>query len=87
VFLYSPDTTLASVAILNLEAEGKIGPATAMATLIVLTSILVCGLYALVTRVLLKKPSAGAAPPDCRCRRDDLSEPNFVSIQPPKDMP
>nr|WP_269749272.1 putative 2-aminoethylphosphonate ABC transporter permease subunit [Herbaspirillum autotrophicum] len=55
VFLYSPDTTLASVAILNLEAEGKIGPATAMATLIVLTSILVCGLYALVTRVLLKK--------------------------------
>jgi len=46
VFLYSPDTTLASVAILNLEAEGKIGPATAMATLIVLTSILVCGLYA-----------------------------------------
>ena len=55
VFLYSPDTTLASVAILNLEAEGKIGPATAMATLIVLTSILVCGLYALATRVLLKK--------------------------------
>ncbi len=55
VFLYSPDTTLASVAILNLEAEGKIGPATAMATLIVLTSIVVCGLYALVTRVVLKK--------------------------------
>lgn len=55
VFLYAPDTTLASVAILNLEAEGKIGPATAMATLIVLTSALVCGLYALTTRVLLKK--------------------------------
>ncbi|AMP03137.1 putative 2-aminoethylphosphonate ABC transporter, permease protein [Collimonas pratensis] len=55
VFLYSPDTTLASVALLNLEAEGKIGPAAAMGTLIVLTSAIVCLLYALATRVLLKK--------------------------------
>ncbi|SFB38910.1 iron(III) transport system permease protein [Collimonas sp. OK607] len=55
VFLYSPDTTLASVAILNLEAEGKIGPAAAMGTLIVLTSSIVVLLYALTTRVLLKK--------------------------------
>jgi iron(III) transport system permease protein len=55
VFLYSPDTTLASVALLNLEAEGKIGPAAAMGTLIVLTSTVICLLYALTTRVLLKK--------------------------------
>ncbi len=55
VFLYSPDTTLASVAILNLEAEGKIGPAAAMGTLIVLTSSIIVLLYALTTRVLLKK--------------------------------
>ena len=55
VFLYSPDTTLASVAILNLEEAGDIGPAAAMATLIVLTSSAVCLLYALATRVLLLK--------------------------------
>lgn len=55
VFLYSPDTTLASVAILNLEEAGEIGPAAAMATLIVLTSTGVCVLYALITRVLLKR--------------------------------
>ena len=38
VFLYSPDTMLASIAILNLDEAGDIGPAAAMATLIVLTS-------------------------------------------------
>lgn len=53
VFLYSPDTTLAAVAILNLEEAGEIGPAAAMATLIVFTSTGVCVLYALITRVLL----------------------------------
>ena len=45
VFLYSPSTTLASVAIVNLDEAGDIGPAAAMATLIVVTSALVCGLY------------------------------------------
>jgi iron(III) transport system permease protein len=55
VFLYSPDTTLAAVAILNLEESGEIGPACAMGTLIVLTSGAVCLLYALTTRVLLQK--------------------------------
>ncbi|RJF96559.1 putative 2-aminoethylphosphonate ABC transporter permease subunit [Noviherbaspirillum cavernae] len=55
VFLYSPDSTLASVAILNLEEAGEIGPAAAMATLIVFTSTGVCLLYALATRVLLKR--------------------------------
>ncbi|MBC3861866.1 putative 2-aminoethylphosphonate ABC transporter permease subunit [Undibacterium jejuense] len=58
VFLYSPDTTLASVAILDLEEAGDVGPAAAMATLIVLTSVVVCLLYALLTRVLLKKTQA-----------------------------
>ena len=38
VFLYSPDTQLAAVAILNLDEAGEIGPAAAMATLIVATS-------------------------------------------------
>ncbi|HEX7560437.1 MAG TPA: putative 2-aminoethylphosphonate ABC transporter permease subunit, partial [Usitatibacter sp.] len=45
VFLYSPKTMLASVAIVNLDEAGDIGPAAAMASLIVVTSALVCGLY------------------------------------------
>lgn len=58
VFLYSPDTTLASVAILNMDEAGEIGPAAAMATLIVASSTTVCILYALVTRVLLARTQA-----------------------------
>ena len=45
VFLYSPKTTLASVAIVNLDEAGDIGAAAAMATLIVVTSALVCLVY------------------------------------------
>lgn len=55
VFLYSPDTQLASVAILNLDEAGEIGAAAAMATLIVAASTLVCIVYALVTRFLLTR--------------------------------
>ncbi len=58
VFLYSPDTVLASVAIMNLDGAGEIGPAAALASLIVLTSVLVCLLYSLATRVLLGKTQA-----------------------------
>jgi iron(III) transport system permease protein len=58
VFLYSPETTLASVAILNLEESGDVGPAAAMATLIVFTSTIVCLLYAVLTHVLLLKTQA-----------------------------
>jgi iron(III) transport system permease protein len=45
VFLYSPRTTLASVAIVNLDEAGDIGAAAAMATLIVVTSASVCVVY------------------------------------------
>jgi iron(III) transport system permease protein len=58
VFLYSPDTVLASVAIMNLDGAGEIGPAAALASLIVLTSIVVCLFYSLATRVLLLKTQA-----------------------------
>jgi iron(III) transport system permease protein len=58
VFLYSPDTVLASVAIMNLDGAGEIGPAAALASLIVLTSIAVCLVYAIATRVLLLKTQA-----------------------------
>ncbi len=62
VFLYSPDTRLAAVTILNLDEAGEIGPAAAMATLIVASSTVVCLLYALVTRVLLTRTQAWRKP-------------------------
>jgi iron(III) transport system permease protein len=45
VFLYSPKTMLASVAIVNLDEAGDIGAAAAMATLVVATSATVCLVY------------------------------------------
>jgi iron(III) transport system permease protein len=50
VFLYSPRTTLAAVAVLNMDDAGDVAPAAAMATLILVTSAGVRVLYALVTR-------------------------------------
>ncbi|ONN65624.1 putative 2-aminoethylphosphonate ABC transporter permease subunit [Herbaspirillum sp. VT-16-41] len=38
IFLYRPDTVLASVAVLNMDDAGDVGPAAAMSTLILLTS-------------------------------------------------
>lgn len=58
VFLYSPGTQLASVAVLNLDEAGEIGPAAAMGTLIVATSSAVCIVYAIVTRILLTRTQA-----------------------------
>ena len=52
VFLYSPKTMLASVAIMHLDEAGAIGPAAAMATLIVLTS-------AVVSVLCCSRPSGG----------------------------
>jgi iron(III) transport system permease protein len=63
IFLYSPDTKVASVAIVNLDEAGDIGPAAAMATLIFVTSALVCVVYALATRVLLARTQGWRAPP------------------------
>jgi iron(III) transport system permease protein len=58
VFLYAPDTQLASLAILNLDDAGEIGPAAAMATLIVAASTTMCILYAVITRFLLTRTQA-----------------------------
>ncbi|MCC7326345.1 MAG: putative 2-aminoethylphosphonate ABC transporter permease subunit [Burkholderiales bacterium] len=55
VFLYSPTTQLAAVAILNMDEAGEVGAAAAMATLIVVSSTLVCVAYALLTRFLLTR--------------------------------
>jgi iron(III) transport system permease protein len=45
MFLYSPKTVVASVAIVNLDEAGDVGAAAAMATLIVVTSAAVCAVY------------------------------------------
>ncbi|MDK3021466.1 putative 2-aminoethylphosphonate ABC transporter permease subunit [Cupriavidus taiwanensis] len=58
VFLYGADTKLASVEIVNLDESGDIGPAAAMATLVVLTSAFACLLYYLLQRVLDCKTQA-----------------------------
>jgi len=62
VFLYAPDTQLASLAILNLDDAGEIGPAAAMATLIVAASSTMCILYAVITRFLLTRTQAWRRP-------------------------
>ena len=62
VFLYAPDTQLASLAILNLDDAGEIGPAAAMATLIVAASTTMCILYAVITRFLLTRTQAWRLP-------------------------
>ncbi|WP_205700935.1 ABC transporter permease subunit [Jeongeupia sp. USM3] len=47
IFLYTPDTVLASVAVLNMDDAGDTAAAAAMATLIVAASALVCLLFSL----------------------------------------
>jgi len=62
IFLYAPDTMLAAIAILNLDEAGEIGPATAMATLIVITSAVACYIYYLLGRLLETKTQAWRKP-------------------------
>ena len=62
VFLYSPDTKLASIAIINLDEAGEIGPAAAMSTLIVATSAAICLVYAALTRLILARTQAWRRP-------------------------
>ena len=61
IFLYSPDTVLASVAVLNMDDAGDIGPAAAMSTLILLTSIAATLLLSLLTHRTVRRTQAGAA--------------------------
>ncbi|NJO67604.1 MAG: putative 2-aminoethylphosphonate ABC transporter permease subunit [Rhodospirillales bacterium] len=58
VFLYSPNTMLASVAVLNMDDAGDIAPAAAMAMMIVYTSAVVRILHALFTRGLARRSQA-----------------------------
>jgi iron(III) transport system permease protein len=58
VFLYSPNTTLASVAVLNMDDAGDVAPAAAMAMMIVYTSAAVRIVHALATRGLQRRTQA-----------------------------
>jgi iron(III) transport system permease protein len=58
VFLYGPHTTLASVAVLNMDDAGDIAPAAAMAMMIVYTSITVKLLHWVLTRGVLARAQA-----------------------------
>ncbi len=58
VFLYSPKTVLASVAIVNLDEAGDIRPAAAMASHIDDTSALVCAIYYAIQRWLDRRTQA-----------------------------
>jgi len=62
IFLYTPNTRLASIAILRLDEFGEIGPAAAMATLIVITSTFICLVYALLTRFIVTRTQAWRKP-------------------------
>jgi iron(III) transport system permease protein len=62
VFLYSPDTKLASVAILNLDEAGDTGPAAAMAVLIAATSAVVTVLYMGLGKWVDRRTQAWRAP-------------------------
>lgn len=53
IFLYTPDTVLAAVAVLNMDDAGDTAAAAAMATLIVASSAIVCLLFALLSHWLL----------------------------------
>jgi iron(III) transport system permease protein len=58
VFLYSPRTTLASIAVLNMDDAGDVAPAAAMAMMIFFTSALVRAAYTLLTRGWLARSQA-----------------------------
>ncbi|MCV4340632.1 putative 2-aminoethylphosphonate ABC transporter permease subunit [Pseudomonas capsici] len=63
IFLYSPDSVLASVAVLNMDDAGNVGGAAAMSTLILLTSAGASLLLAWASRGLLRRSQAWRVAP------------------------
>lgn len=62
VFLYSPQTVLASVAVLNMDDAGFIGPAAAMCTVIMATSAVAALVLYLASRALVARSQAWRRP-------------------------
>ncbi|MFQ6554478.1 putative 2-aminoethylphosphonate ABC transporter permease subunit [Pseudomonas sp. Lb2C1-1] len=58
IFLYSPDSLLAAIAVLNMDDAGNVGGAAAMSTLILLTSAAVSLLLAGASRGVLRRAQA-----------------------------
>lgn len=54
VFLYSPDTVLASVAVLNMDDAGDTAPAAAMALMIFYANVVVRVLVSLLTSIMMR---------------------------------
>ncbi|MDA5095371.1 putative 2-aminoethylphosphonate ABC transporter permease subunit [Aliiroseovarius sp. KMU-50] len=61
VFLYSPKTTLASIAVLNMDDAGDIAPAAAMGMMIFYTNAAARVIHLLASRGILKKTQAWRA--------------------------
>ncbi len=61
VFLYSKDTMLASVAVLNMDDAGDVAPAAAMAMMIFYTNIAARLIHLFLSRVLIKRTQAWRA--------------------------
>ncbi|MCF7766160.1 putative 2-aminoethylphosphonate ABC transporter permease subunit [Achromobacter pulmonis] len=62
VFLYSPSTVLAAVAVLNMDDAGFIGPAAAMCTVIMASSAVAALLLHLASRALVARSQAWRRP-------------------------
>ncbi|WP_084187090.1 putative 2-aminoethylphosphonate ABC transporter permease subunit [Andreprevotia chitinilytica] len=58
IFLYTPDSMLASVSVLNMDDAGDTAAAAAMATLIVVASALVCLVFGLASHGLSRRTQA-----------------------------
>ena len=58
VFLYGPDTTFASVAVLNMDDAGDIAPAAAMGMMIFYTAASVRLVHFLVSKFLQRRTQA-----------------------------
>ncbi|QZA81956.1 putative 2-aminoethylphosphonate ABC transporter permease subunit [Deefgea piscis] len=55
VFIYTPDTMLASVSVLNMDDAGDTAASAAMATLIVISSAAACAVFAVVSHFLQQR--------------------------------
>ena len=58
IFLYSPDTTLASVAVLNMDDAGDVAPAAAMGMMIFYTNVFARFVHMMISRKLLRRTQA-----------------------------
>ena len=58
IFLYSPDTALASIAVLNMDDAGDVAPAAAMGMMIFYSNVCARLIHLFLTRKVLRKTQA-----------------------------